>query len=369
MGDVIWRKEIVDGNRTVELEKRLHEVVTEDGWPLIVTHKIPRRARMKRTPVMLVHGLGQNRFSWHLSRRSLENHLVSQGFETYNVELRGHGLSRAAGSEAPENFEAYLRYDIPACVRMILKTSGVKKIFYMGHSLGGILSYCLEEPVRDAIAGIVSIAGPYTFAAGNPVMRVLARLGVAAADYTFIPRILPSYFYVDFLGIGVRAALFALDNPHVPLHLRIWYPGSIERDLLVERIEKGFDRTSMTVFDLLLRWAATGRLRSTDGQVDFSRNIDDMDLPILFVVGANDDVVPPESVVEGYRRVGSRDKTLQVFNEADHGTGWGHCDLICGQHASAHVWPCILDWLKSRDPRPSERSGRGRRGAKSKKKG
>jgi len=351
-------REVVDGGRTVDLVKSMYEVRTDDGTPLIITHKRPQRNRRPRRPVMLVHGLGQNRFSWHLSGRSMENYLVSHGFPTYNVELRGHGLSRAAGSEAPENFEAYVRYDLPACVKFAKRHAGADRVFYMGHSLGGIISYCFGPESQEDLAGIVSIAGPFTFGMGNPVMRPLAFLGKMFGDHTPILKVLPHYFYVDVIGMAVKAGLFYLDSSKGLFPLRVWLPGSTRRDILEERIRLGFDRTSTAVFSLLVRWAATGQFISTDESFDYSQGIEKLDVPILFVVGDRDDVVPPQSVIEGYERAQSRDKTFKYFGPPESLVSYGHCDLICGDHAPDEVWPYILGWLEERDapapgrPRP-----------------
>ena len=345
-------QEIVNGAETVTIRKSLHEVITEDGKPLIMTRKEPLDGAKHHNPVMLVHGLGQNRFSWHLSRRSMENFLVRNGFEVFNVELRGHGLSRAAGSDAPENFEAYVRYDIPAFIRSIQDLSGKQKTFYIGHSLGGIISYCLGVRHRNDLAGIVSIAGPFDFGKGNLPMKLLAKIGKLLSDRTPLFHLHPSYFYVDFLGMFVTAGLFYLDHPWNHFPFNIWHARSTERDLLEERIKKGFDRTSITVFELLVRWAATGHFLSTDKSTDYSKDLRQLDLPILFVVGDRDAVVPPVSVEEGFRIAASKDKTFKLFNPTEHGGSWGHCDLICGDRAPKEVWPFVLDWLVERDWAP-----------------
>jgi len=117
--------EIVEQERTARFHRTLHEIPTEDGMKLIMTHKDPGRKK-SLAPVILVHGLGQNRYSWTLSRRSMESFLVSEGFETFNVELRGHGLSRANGCEVPKHFETYLFYDMPAVFRTIREITGGK---------------------------------------------------------------------------------------------------------------------------------------------------------------------------------------------------------------------------------------------------
>lgn len=339
--------EIVDQGKTTEFHRYFHEIPTEDGMNLIMTHKVPAR-KTPLAPVLLVHGLGQNRYSWNLSKRSLENFFVSHGFETFNVELRGHGLSRANGCEYPNQYETYLFYDIPAVLKSIRKITGGKKMFFMGHSLGAAMSYCIGAQFQEHFAGILSIAGPFSMAKGNLSMKLLAKAGVFMNRIVPFRRLHPETVYIDLIGFFAKFGLFILDNRFNPIPFQVWYPGSIEPDILTERIEMGFDRTSFNVFWLLVQWAAGSTLHSSDGTVDFQENIADLKAPILFVVGDKDLAVPEASVKEAYEKAGSEDKTLKVFGGEAPGLHWGHCDLICGRHAPEFVWPELLKWMKNR---------------------
>ena len=341
--------ETVNRNKSVEFHRYLHEIPTGDGLNLIMTHKVPLRKR-SLAPVIFVHGLGQNRYSWTLSKRSMENYFVSEGFETFNVELRGHGLSRANGCEVPSNFESYLFYDIPAIVERVQAITDGRKAFYFGHSLGGAISYCIGAKHQESLAGIVSIAGPFSMARGNIPMKVLARMGVFADSLVPFRLLHPETFYIDFLGVLAKVGLFALDSRFVYNPLQVWYPGSTERDVLTERIEKGFDRTSFNVFWLLVEWAASGTFHSSDGKRDYQENIEDLEIPVFFVVGDRDLVVPEASVREAYDKAGSVDKTIHVYGGEAKGMHWGHCDLICGREAPRVVWPDLLQWMMQRLP-------------------
>ena len=343
------RTNVVNGEQTVRYYRHIHEVTTADGMNLIMTRKTP----MKRKPVahiVLLHGLGQNRYSWTLTRRSFENFLVANGFETFNIELRGHGLSRANGSGYPDHFEAYLNYDIPAFFEAIWDITGGKKFFFMGHSLGGSIAYCVASEYADELAGVISIGGPYNMAQGNLLLKSIALAGVTFGRLYPFPRLRPEVFYIDYIGLLANFGLFVLDSKHYRIPLQVWYPGSIERDILEERIIKGFDRTSFNVVKFFFEWGARGKFISSDGNIDFEDRITAMETPILFVNGDKDLAVPIAAVKEAYEKCGSKDKTFKVFGGEVPGRHWGHCDLICGQHAPEHTWPHMLDWLKKHLP-------------------
>ncbi len=338
---------VVNDGQTVRYVRSLHEVSTADGMNLIMTRKQPIDQPV-RSHVMLVHGLGQNRYTWTLTRRSLENYLVANGFQTFNIELRGHGLSRANGSTYPEAFETYLHQDMPAFVDAAARITGNEKIFYMGHSLGGSIAYCVGSRYQDRLAGVISIGGPFSMARGNRLLKAIARTGVSLGRFYPFPQLQPDVFYIDYIGLLASLGLGILDHPLYKIPLQIWHPGSIERDILEERILKGFDRTSFNVVKFFFEWGAKGKFLSSDGRIDFESAVLDLHAPILFVNGDRDLAVPKEAVMEAFEKAGSKDKTFKVFGGEKEGLHWGHVDLICGKHAPEITWPYMLDWMEKR---------------------
>jgi len=340
-------REIVNNKRKVECYRLLHEVTTEDGSALKMTQKIPIDHK-PIAAVILVHGLGQNRYSWTLSRRSMENYLVANGFETYNIELRGHGLSRSDSGNYPERFRTYLEYDLPAFIHAIQKISNSKQLFYMGHSLGATIAYCIGARFQKELSGIISIGGPFHITRGNFLLKNIARAGVAIEKLVPFHLPYPKAFYIDYIGTAAKIGLFLMDSKLYKIPLQAWYPGSIERDILKERITKGFDRTGMNVVRFMFKWGAKGKLLGLFGDNDYEKHIKKLKVPILFLVGDKDYVVPLASVQAAYDQAGSKDKTLKVFNKQSTKVHWGHIDLICGKNAPRYVWPYILRWMQKR---------------------
>ena len=60
-----------------------------------------------RSPLILIHGFAQNRFSWDTEIRSMSGWLAAQGWDVWNLELRGHGRSRRRGGAVATTFEDY----------------------------------------------------------------------------------------------------------------------------------------------------------------------------------------------------------------------------------------------------------------------
>ncbi|MCA9565814.1 MAG: alpha/beta fold hydrolase, partial [Myxococcales bacterium] len=75
---------------------------TNDGWRLAI-----HRYRGDGDPVVLCHGMGANAFNMDLGRRNgLATFLRDEGFDVWNVDLRGHGASRIP----PNNKRRYRRW-------------------------------------------------------------------------------------------------------------------------------------------------------------------------------------------------------------------------------------------------------------------
>lgn len=342
-------REVVDLDTTTLLYKELFEVATRDDVRLIVTRKRPVERTRERTPVILVHGLGQNRFSWDLSRRSMMNFLVGEGFEVWNAELRGHGLSRANGSPYPKEFDDYVDSDLPALIDFVRRLSRHDKVFVVGHSLGATIAYAAAHEQQPYLKGLVSIAGPCHFGRGVPLLRGLAMVLGPLQKVFRVEGLLPDYFLVDLIGVLASPVINLIDHPLNRVLDHIWLPGSIERDILLERVGLGFDRTGTAVIGILVRWADSGEFHDANRERDFEERLGEVEVPALFVTGDRDTAVPWPSVEGAFHNLRGPDKTWREFGKERDGVSFGHCDLICGREAPRVVWPVIGAWLKERD--------------------
>ncbi|MFA6033562.1 MAG: alpha/beta fold hydrolase, partial [Myxococcota bacterium] len=151
-------KFIASGAVERSLLQQTYEFTTEDGEPMVMNRF--RRHPLKKgkgTGVILLPGLGQNRYTWHLSRLSMVNFLVDRGMDVFVPEFRGHGLSRIAGSKAPKGFSDYVFKDMPAFINTAIERSGHKELFLCGHSLGGTIMYAIDPALEKHIRGYIFI--------------------------------------------------------------------------------------------------------------------------------------------------------------------------------------------------------------------
>lgn len=322
--------EIIHGDAIRTLRVRQQRIEAVDGAPALAIerHTLPKGPT--RPPVLLVHGFAQNRFTWRISQRSMSGFLAGLGHDVLNLELRGHGNSRAYGAGNAGAFPEYVD-DVCRALQAVDEPA-----FVIGHSLGGAAA--IGAVTRLEVRGLVHLAGVYAFARYNRTLRALARVSrrLEPALVAVPPRMKTAwagkllgrmYRVTDVLGYG---------SP-----LSGWAPGSMERELVEERLELGFDWTSAEVWVQMARWARGEAF-------PYAEAFEALDLPLYVIAGDRDPLVPHGDARACFDASGSSDKTLLLLDPFEHEGHWGHIDVILGHRAPKHVWTPIGEWLATR---------------------
>jgi polyhydroxyalkanoate synthase len=326
-------EQIVDRDETSTFRKEI--ILTSSPVPLAMVRKRAAAGEGTRAPVLLVHGFGQNRHTWHLPSRSFSNYLARAGFDVFNLDLRGHGRSRHFGARHCRGVEDYVREDMPAAIEEVQALSGGRPVWVLGHSLGGLVAYASAPGLAGAVAGIASIGSPYDFARGSVTLSALTLFfrAVALAPLPNAPLPLAP------LGLAMRAIRRLAESPLYPLPLRGYHAGSCEPHVLEQYLRLAFDRAALAEMMDMFDWAAQRRFGGR--QADYVERFEAMNLPVLVVAGTNDDLAPPASVRPAFLRSAAVDKTYRVVP-------LGHIDLIVGRDAPMMTWAVVTNWLEKR---------------------
>lgn len=305
------------------------------------TREPPERyAAPSLAPVLLIHGFGQNRYAFHLPARSMVNHLARAGFDVYNVDLRGRGRSGHLGARRPRSVLDFVHEDVPAALEEIRRLSGPSPVFLIGHSLGGVVSYCVAVDQRERVAGVVTIGSPYHFTLGSRWLAWLAQTFLAFDRQLGIPDVaIPTRYYGNF----VRAARQIVDSRLYPVPFRGYRPGAIETEVLLQHMALAMDHGSIGTMRAMFSWALEARRRKTgdDGLFGYASRFEALELPLLVIAGTHDDLAPPASVKPGFELSRSSDKKYRELP-------FGHIDLLVGRDAPQLTWPVIESWLTTR---------------------
>jgi pimeloyl-ACP methyl ester carboxylesterase len=316
----------------------------------IALYHYPPENRRFREPLLLCHGLGANRFNMDFTddgtgsdRLSLARALQRAGFDTWLVELRGRGNARVPKG-ADWSADEEVAEDLPTAIETVLDLTGAERLFWVGHSWGGIVQYLLHarnHPAAAKVAGIVTIASPAT----------LRFQQVGAWMFR-----LPGLFLVYF---GLRVPLALLGKIGLPISWVVQLVGSLF--LLDLRAMDG--RVIRRVFASLaddlypgvtrqgLEWLKNGYFCTADGCID-EEAYEHIDKPLLLVAAGHDRVAPPASISHLTDFVSSKDVTLQIFDR------YGHGSILLGRDAPDEVFPVIRGWLAARATRVTQISHR-----------
>jgi poly[(R)-3-hydroxyalkanoate] polymerase subunit PhaC len=326
-------KQVIDRGATAAFRKEI--VVTGGSVPLAMVRKRAAGTDGTRAPVLLVHGFGQNRYAWHLPSRSFANHLAFNGFDVFNLELRGHGRSRHLGSRACKGVDDYVHEDLPRAVEEVQLLSAGRPVWLLGHSLGGLVAYAAAPSLSGAVAGIASIGSPYHFTRGSPTLGALSFLFRALHAAPLPNAALP----MAPVSLTLRAFRRFAESPFYPLPVRGWHAGACEPHILEEHLRLALDRAMLGEMLDMFDWAAQRRFGGRE--LDYGERFEKMNLPLMIIAGENDDLAPPESVRPAFTFSSASDKTYRPLP-------LGHIDLLVGRDAPWMTWKLVTDWLGQR---------------------
>ncbi len=330
-------------------------VETDDGWRLVITRYRPRPQPfpqpLRGVPLLLVHGYTQNRRAW--SSGEFDKTMLYFGADLYLLELRGHGKSgvaaqrrraRLEGRELPRDIDygwdldSYLLCDLPAAVDAVRRASGRDKIFYCGHSLGGILGYAYAT-LFDDLMGLITIGSPSDFGRMPRWLRAagwLPRIAFSTIDLAFAAVNLSS-----FLARSLRRAA-GLPQPRrgfqprrfrrVPFravfqwlesHLRrgahavplagaipfsrplLYQPRNVALSALRPLLREGANDEPRATADQFARWLRRGELVSYRLRHDIAAAFPRIRIPIAIFFGDEDPFASVATTRNVYRSVSS----------------------------------------------------------------
>ena len=320
-------------------------VATEDGWQVAVFRIAPSPSAPPGphtgTPVLLAHGTSVNRNNFLLEGSDLARYLSDRGFDVWLTEYRGDRTSCPPDARtwrrADWDADDIAGRDIPAVLDHIAAETGKGQVFWIGHSLGGLLGYLVAQGPRGGdLAGLVAIGAPGAFTHPNDLARFAWRhRRLLPADGQLPTRPL-SRLLLPALQVHPRS---------LPVHL-ISNTHNASPARLRRFVRPGMENTGRGLVLQYLTWMEGGHLVSRDGQVDYTGGLSQIEIPALFFAGRVDHIVPAWTVRYAYDHIGSLDKTWIVL-----GVGWGtaqdygHGDLVVGDRATEEVFPTIADWL------------------------
>ncbi len=318
-------------------ERPVHRVRTADGAEVALQHYANPGAPV----VVLCHGISSNHHFWDLDpEHSLAVYLHDNGFDVWNMDLRGHGLAtrQSTGKRQPRGWtvDDYGLYDLPAAFSYVTEQTGTSQLNYVGHSLGGmVLAIHLSQTPDSPIERAVVVGSPLSFHAPSSLTKML----VGNARRLSLIRRWPT---------PVLATSLSWFGTHAPLaaDVMLFQPDNMDRP--VQRRMLNTIVSPMVGGELRQFHQSTdGWFHSADGTIRYDTALSNVDIPMLFIAGRGDHVAPPDSVRTYYDAIRSQDKTFIVASRVNgFSADYGHLDLGLGDHAATEIYPRIGAFLE-----------------------
>jgi polyhydroxyalkanoate synthase len=349
-----------------------HVTNAADGWDISLRRYSLEDTEKKdvKAAVVLCHGFNFNNLFWDLDEKvSLARYLTVNGYDVWTPSLRGSGLSSkpllstlkdinrinpatlAQGLvKAPSDItkvnwtiDDHINKDVPAILKYVKEKSGFDKVYWIGHSMGGIIIFGhLELKGQDDVAGFMAI-GPMTVMP-QPLSPQLKRIGdqeeIATASLIFNTK----------AAGDLRA--FTFGAVKYPIEEMLLKRENVHQKALFRLFRKCIEDTSPGVVKQFSRSIREGRMvtsLSSATEYDYTANIKRITVPALIMAGSHDAFVTKGSLKECYKRLSSRDKGLVIFSKKNgYSAEYGHSDVIIGKNSKEEVYPVILRWLDKR---------------------
>ncbi|MFQ5903023.1 MAG: alpha/beta fold hydrolase [Candidatus Binatia bacterium] len=319
--------------------------MTDEKFELaLVRLRIGKKAR-RQSPVILSHGLFVNSRFLNLDEdHSLGRYLAKEGFDVWNLSLRGTGrsLNPLRWGTKTWTLDDIIDRDISAVIRYVQKETRRSRIIWVGYGMGGLLLYgYLEKRGDSGLVALVTIGSPVTFTdtEQEPMKRLLKLEENPTLKKIFL------YLNGPFLG---RILI-----PLVPKIEGVFYNRENIGDEVKKRLlEEALADINPGVLDHLLLMIKRGEFVSAKGDFSYRKNLAKIQIPVLLIGGEKDRLAPPAVIRTVRRTLGSKDRTLRIFGpRSKDSVAYGHFDLILGKKAREEVYPVIGRWLRQRDGR------------------
>lgn len=247
-----------------------------------------------RAVVLIVHGWAEHSGRYD---RSAE-YLTRRGYAVYAFDLRGHG--RSEGERAlVRSFDEYL-VDVEDSLSRARAGEPGKRIFLLGHSLGGAIAALFAITRKPDVAGLV-LSGPYIKLTGDVSPL---RLKLALIFGTILPS-LP-------VSKKVKSSLLSRDP----------------------EVAEQYDKDPLVYHGMMKAREAREIIRAVER---IHAGMELVTSPLLILHGSNDRIADIEGSRELYLRAGSVDKTLKIYE--------GFYHEVLNEPGKERVLADIVAWL------------------------
>ncbi len=245
--------------------------LSDDGLTIFYRHWRPPE---EQAVFIVAHGMGEHSGRYF----NPVYYFTPRRMAFYALDHRGHG--RSDGKRGHVNrFDEFIN-DLRKFILLAQNQEKGKKLFLLGHSLGGLISlaYALRYP--DELSGVI---------VSSPALRVIIRV---SAIKTTIGRLVSNLFPAFTMGNEIHPQLLS----HDPEVARAYLDDPLVHNQVSARL---FTEVTKTMEETI-------------------QGAPQLKLPCLILQAGGDELVAPEGSREFYDRVELEDKQFKMYNGFYH---------------------------------------------------
>jgi polyhydroxyalkanoate synthase len=292
------------------------------------------------TPVLLVYALINRPYILDLQpSRSVVRRLLEGGYDVYLIDW-GEPSELDRHLTLADYIERYL-YN---CFEAALADADSEDAHVLGYCMGGTMA-AIDAALRpERVRTLTLMAAGLCFEGEGGVLELWG-------DYYDARGVAETYGTVpaEFLDVGF-ALLDPVDN-YVSKYLRLF--DNIEDDEFVENfarmetwLSNGVDVAGDAYAEYIESFYQRNELYENEYELDGEPvNVENIDMPVLQIVGEYDTLVPPESSLPFNDAVGSDDTAIIDFPV-------GHVGLSVSSRSHADLWPRVVEWFADHESEP-----------------
>jgi len=318
---------------TVEVGQTPSEVVyTENKLELL--HYEPRTEEQNEVPILVVYALINRPYILDLQPdRSVIRRLLDAGHDVYLIDW-----NEPSRLDQHLTLSDYIDRYIDNCVEVVRERSGQERINLLGYCMGGTMSAVYAGLYPEKVNALGLMAAGLCF---DETGGVLERWG---SEEHYDPRDVVETFGnapADMLDQG-----FAMMDPvtnYVSKYATLY--DNLDDEEFVEnfaRMEQwlgdSIDVAGEAYAEFLEKFYQDNALYRNELEIGGRAvDVENIQMPVLQVLGEYDHLIPPEASRPFNEVVGSDDVTT-----IEHSTG--HIGLSVSSSSHEHVWPEVADW-------------------------
>ena len=288
--------------------------------------------------ILIVPSLINRSYILDLSKqRSLMRWLAGQGFKPYLIDW-------GAPDEDEQKFSLtdYVAGYLERALDCVLAETGGQPPVLMGYCMGGLLALALAQRRERDIAGLALLATPWDFHAGESGLAT-AQLSLVISSY------LPLAAQLGCLPVDALQSLFALQDPFAVTRKFVNFSklgpqSAAAADFVAveDWINDGVPLAAPVARNCLDGWYLQNEPAKNSWKIAGKDVVpEDLALPCLAVVPAQDKIVPPESAMALCTAL----KSVEILRPRS-----GHIGMVVGQQASEDLWRPLARWLFNLSP-------------------